>query len=559
MRRRRDGRARRCAPLRLRPRGCLVWRVSALLSSTPGKPANASATTRLDVMRALSKTPTALLALPDGGGGRRVRRASRRRRTEIARAQGGKEEGRRPRPPKPRRPSAKANAAAPAPSPRRREAPQPAAAQAAGEPKPAGNPRAMAVLPKPSPLAEEAQHVAPLRCGHRAGPRHRHLARRRQAPARGDRGCRRRPADRGPQPARRHHRARRPQARRLVSLPWRIWHGRRDSRLPRRQPRLARPRPARPSAPRRQLFLSNASPREVKAFFATAEPRTAVGHAALAAALMADKERTRPRCWRARPGPRSTCSGSRSRPSSPASAACSTRPTTSAASTACCSTTAAGRRAQRARRRHHAHHRAAAGGRAQDGGGAPCRVPARQELPAADRQAAQAQPRRLGPRRAEGAGAAPPEEGGGGLEDPARRARRPRQDRAARRLVGGAARQRLRGAAGSASPRPPTTSSASPGRSSVNAAKDAAFLAGWIALRHLKDTKLALGALRGAGRHRRRPAQPRARPVLARPHAGGAGRQGQGAGALPRGRRPTSTPSTASSPASRSIPARACC
>ena len=83
-----------------------------------------------------------------------------------------------------------------------------------------------------------------LRFGHHAGPRHRHLARRRQAPARGHRGCCRRPADRSPQPARRPFRARRPQARRLVHVPWRIWHGLRDSRLPRCQPRLARSRSA---------------------------------------------------------------------------------------------------------------------------------------------------------------------------------------------------------------------------------------------------------------------------------------------------------------------------
>ena len=65
--------------------------------------------------------------------------------------------------------------------------------------------------------------------------------------------------------------------------------------------------------------------------------------------------------------------------------------------------------------------------------------------------------------------------------------------RQARRLVGGAARQRLCGAAGSASRRWPTIWCAIPAPLSVNAGKDAAFLAGWLALRHLNDAKLALG------------------------------------------------------------------
>ena len=41
------------------------------------------------------------------------------------------------------------------------------------------------------------------------------------------------------------------------------------------------------------LFSSNASPREIKAFFATIEPRTAVGLAALASALAAEKDEAR--------------------------------------------------------------------------------------------------------------------------------------------------------------------------------------------------------------------------------------------------------------------------
>ena len=71
-----------------------------------------------------------------------------------------------------------------------------------------------------------------------------------------------------------------------------------------------------------------------------------------------------------------------------------------------------------------------------------------------------------------------------------------------------------------------------PGPLSVNASKDASFLAGWLALRHLNDAKLALGHFEALAEGRRRPAEPRPRPILAGPHLRGARRQGQGAGAL---------------------------
>ena len=78
----------------------------------------------------------------------------------------------------------------------------------------------------------------PLRCGHRAGARPRRLRRGRHAPARGDRGSGRQPASQDAKALR--DKVTDPAARKLVDwylLPWRLWHGRRDSRLPRCQSR----------------------------------------------------------------------------------------------------------------------------------------------------------------------------------------------------------------------------------------------------------------------------------------------------------------------------------
>ncbi len=96
-----------------------------------------------------------------------------------------------------------------------------------------------------------------------------------------------------------------------------------------------------------------------------------------------------------------------------------------------------------------------------------------------------------------------------------------------------------------------------PGALSVNAAKDASFLAGWLALRHLGDAKLALGHFQALAEVADGPLSHRPRPVL----AGAACRRR--CATRPRrrsttqGPRPTSTPSTASWPASSSMPARA--
>ena len=158
------------------------------------------------------------------------------------------------------------------------------------------------------------------------------------------------------------------------------------------------------------------------------------------------RTRRRPRRWRRRPGSISTCPPASSRASSSWSAPLLDRGRPQAPPRPPAGQRhALGRRAQRARRRRPPHHRAAVRGGEEEGRGAPCRLPARQELAKAHVQAAGAFAGRLGPRRAEGPGPAPPEEGGGGLEDPVGGAGR-RRARQAGRLVGGAAHQRLCGA-----------------------------------------------------------------------------------------------------------------
>ena len=92
-----------------------------------------------------------------------------------------------------------------------------------------------------------------------------------------------------------------------------------------------------------------------------------------------------------------------------------------------------------------------------------------------------------------------------------------------------------------------------PGSLSDNAGKDAAFLAGWLALRHLRDAKLALGHFQMLADTADGPSEQGARLLLAGPHASGAGRCREG------DRRPSARPrsssirSTASSPAWSSI------
>ena len=182
----------------------------------------------------------------------------------------------------------------------------------------------------------------PLRCGHRPGARPRADGCGRRQPARGHGGGGRRPAHRCPGAARPDHGPRRPQAGRLVSLPWRIWHGIGDSRLSRCQPGLARARTARRSAPRRRCSTARPARRRSGPSSPTPSRRRPSVSPRWRAPIWPTRTRRRPKRWRRRPGSISTCRRAWSRPSSSALAPCSRRPTTSAASTACCSTTAAG-------------------------------------------------------------------------------------------------------------------------------------------------------------------------------------------------------------------------
>jgi soluble lytic murein transglycosylase len=151
------------------------------------------------------------------------------------------------------------------------------------------NPRTMAELPKPNPLAEEVRHVelydaaiAPVR-DIAVSPEDAKRLREAVAAAAGGRLAEARSLRDG---------LAEPAGRKLVD--WFTFRGGYGTASEIRAFLDANPAwPDRGLLTQRAeeaLFLSNASPREVKAFFASAEPRTAVGHAALAAALMADKE-----------------------------------------------------------------------------------------------------------------------------------------------------------------------------------------------------------------------------------------------------------------------------
>ncbi len=137
-------------------------------------------------------------------------------------------------------------------------------------------------------------------------------------------------------------RPRRAQAGRLVSLPWRIWHGIGDSRLSQCQPGLARARAARPArrggavqqrgrrggGPGLLRQRPTADGRRSRRAGDRLSGRQGRGQGQGAGAEGLDRSQRARRAW--------------SRPSSSALAPCSRKPTTSAASTACCSTTAAG-------------------------------------------------------------------------------------------------------------------------------------------------------------------------------------------------------------------------
>ena len=324
-----------------------------------------------------------------------------------------------------------------------------------------------------------------------------------------------------------------PQARQLVPAPWRIWHGGRDSRLPGCQSGLARPRPADParrgSAVQRQrrparhqgLLRQRRAPHRHRPWPARLGPSGREGRGQGQGAGAEGLDRSR---HAGRPS---------SRASSGWSAPCSPRPTTSAASTACLQsdTRWTGERNERAavirrtiallseEEKKKAEARLAVFLRAKNSQKLISKLPAHS-------------PGRLGPRRAKGPGVAPPEEGGGGLEDPAGGAGR-RRCRQAGRLVGGAPRQRLRGA------------QARQAEDGLRARAQSGHAVGQCRQGRLVPGRLAGAAppqgrqagarpFRGAGQGCRRAAEPRAGPILARPHPRNARRQGQGPGALSR-------------------------
>jgi len=246
-------------------------------------------------MRPLSKSATALLALSLMAGaitvsGRGAAQeetkspAPKAVKKKAADPKANEAQKAKPKPAAAAPASAAKTAARPAGEPKPGGEPRPA-----GEPKSAGNPRAMAVLPKPSPLAEEAQHVAlfdsaitPVR-DIAISPDDAKRLREAIAAAAGGRLTEARSLRDG---------LSEPAGRKLVD--WFTFRGGYGTASEIRAFLDANPAwPDRGLLTQRaeeQLFLSNASSRDVRVFFASAEPRTAIGHAALAAALMTDKE-----------------------------------------------------------------------------------------------------------------------------------------------------------------------------------------------------------------------------------------------------------------------------
>ena len=239
------------------------------------------------------------------------------------------------------------------------------------------------------------------------------------------------------------------------------------------------------------------------------------------------RRRPRPRRWRRRPGSTSTCRPASSRASSGWRAPCSPRPTTSAGSTACCSTTrwtaerneraAVIRRTiallsrRRRRQKPALPSSCAPRTRSCSPSSAHSQVDwglAVQKAQALRRQKKEEEAWKILLAEPEGAVVAKPD---GWWEAP---------------------RQRLRGVAA---------------RQAQNGLRSRAQ--SWDAVRQCRQGRLIPGRLagaappqgrqagarpfRGARQGGRRPAEPRARPVLARPHPGGARQQGQGPGALP--------------------------
>ena len=318
------------------------------------------------------------------------------------------------------------------------------------------------------------------------------------------------------------------QARRLVRLPRRLRHGGGDSRLPGRQPGLARPRAADP-ARRGGAVRQRRRPGRGQGLLR----RRAAAHRgrlrrAGQRASAADKDEATAKAlahkvWveSRHPGaPRGGNPQAHRRPAHRGRPQAPPRPSAPQRQPL-------GQRAQRARGRHPARHRPASGAEKK-------KAEARLAVFLRAKNSQQLSPscpealaKRMGPRRAEGPGAAPPEEGRGGLEDPAGRARADAR-RQARRLVGGAARQRLRGAQGRQA-QDRLRAGAQPRRALRQRPQRCGLPRRLAGAAPSPRRQAGARPLPGAGQVGRRPPEPGARPLLAGPHLRGARRPGQGA------------------------------
>ena len=316
-------------------------------------------------------------------------------------------------------------------------------------------------------------------------------------PARGDRGRRRRQARR--RPGRCATRSADPAARKLVD--WYLYRGGYGTAAEIRafldaNPGLARPRACSPSAPRRRCSTARPARARSRRSSPTASRATAVGLAALASAHLADKDEARAKALAAKAWTEhDICRPAWSRPSCKRVGSLLTEADHKRRLDRLLLNDSrwTGERNERAAVIRRVHRRCCRSRREEEGGSAACRVPARQELRSSCSPSCRPHGAgRLGPRRAEGAGAAPAEEGRGGLEDPAGRARGDR--RSSSPTAGGrsGAPTPMR-RSGSASPRWPTSWCATPGRSpSTPARTRPSWPAGWRCAT-CDDAKLALG------------------------------------------------------------------
>ena len=311
-------------------------------------------------------------------------------------------------------------------------------------------------------------------------------------------------------------RPRRPQAGRLVSLPWRIWHGIGDSRLSRCQPGLARARTARRSAPRRRCSTARPARRRSRPSSPTPSRRPPSASPRWQARYLADKDEAKAKAlaqkaWIDLDIPASLEPAFLKRVGPLLTEADHKRRLDRLLFNDSRWTGERNERAAVIRRviallsedeKKTAEARLAVFLRAKNSSQLLSKLP-------------RAQPARLGPRRAEGAGPAPPEEGGGGLEDPAGRSGRSTSQ--ASPTAGGRSgaptpmrRSRL------GKPKMAYELVRNPGPLSVNAAKDAVLPCGLAGAAPSARRQAGARPFRGAGQGRGRPAEPCARPVLAR-------------------------------------------